>query len=120
MTNREKFIAEIEELIQTNAEALSAEAQAYFNELKGGRASLGGITDVGAKILVWLQENRGVQEYYSARLIGEGLFIPAKSVSGATRKLISDGYLVKDGKNPVTYALTQKGLSFTMDESVTI
>ena len=119
MTNRQKFISEIESLLQeSHYEIFSDEALAYFEELKNGKASVGGITEIGSKILLWLQKYTIVgQEFFSAKAIGEGLFISSRSVSGAARKLISDGYLVKEGKNPVTYALTPKGKDFSAPES---
>lgn len=119
MTNRQKFIDEIENILkESHYEILSDEALAYFEELKSGKASIGGMTDTGLKILLWLQQNTSVgQEYFSAKAIGEGLFITSRGVSGATRKLITDGYLVKEGKNPVTYALTPQGRDFSIPES---
>ena len=119
MTNRQQFIKEIENLLQeSHYEILSDEALAYFEELKSGKASVGGITDTGSKILLWLQANTsGTQEYFSAKAIGEGLFCSSRSVSGAIRKLIADGYVLKDGKNPVTYALTEQGNAFSANDS---
>lgn len=119
MTNRQKFIDEIDNILkESHYEILSDEALAYFEELKSGKASVGGMTDTGLKILLWLQQNTSVgQEYFSAKAIGEGLFITSRGVSGATRKLITDGYLVKEGKNPVTYALTSQGRDFSIPES---
>lgn len=119
MTNRQKFISEIESLLQeSHYEIFSDEALAYFEELKNGKASVGGITETGSKILLWLQKYTIVgQEFFSAKAIGEGLFISSRSVSGAARKLITDGYLVKEGKNPVTYALTPKGKDFFVPAS---
>lgn len=119
MTNRQKFIDEIENILkESHYEILSDEALAYFEELKSGKASVGGMTDTGLKILLWLQQNTSVgQEYFSAKAIGEGLFITSRGVSGATRKLITDGFLVKEGKNPVTYALTTQGRDFSIPES---
>lgn len=121
MTDRQKFIQEIETLLGNQPTALSEGALKYFEELKNGKASVGGMTDTGLKILLWLQQNTsGTQEYFSAKVIGEGLFIPARSVSGSTRKLITDGYLVKAGTNPVTYALTPLGATVSANESEVI
>ena len=44
-----------------------------------------------------------------AKDIGEGLFISSRAVSGAIRKLVTDGYVEKIGQEPVVYALTEKG-----------
>ena len=45
----------------------------------------------------------------AAKDIGEGLFISSRAVSGAIRKLVTDGYVEKIGQDPVVYALTEKG-----------
>ena len=39
MTNREKFIFEVEELLKEKSDFLSEEAKAYFEELKNGTKS---------------------------------------------------------------------------------
>lgn len=109
MTNREKFISEVEQTIKDVPDFLSEEALAYFEELKNGKASMGGLTDNGRAILEWLNEPKRHNEFFSAKLIGEGLFTSSRVVSGAARKLITDGYLEKEGKNPVTYRITSAG-----------
>jgi Mn-dependent DtxR family transcriptional regulator len=36
-------------------------------------------------------------------------------VSGAMRKLVTDGYVEKVGESPVIYMLTEKGKNITID-----
>ena len=48
----------------------------------------------------------------TAKEIGEGLFMSSRSVSGAMRKLITCGYVVRQNANPVMYALTDLGKSY--------
>lgn len=52
---------------------------------------------------------------FKASDIAEGLFTSGRSVSGSMKKLVSDGYVVKEGKDPVIYSLTEetKSLSLT-------
>ena len=38
-----------------------------------------------------------------------------RSVSGSMRKLLTDGYCEKTGKDPVCYLLTEKGKTFSID-----
>ena len=57
MTKKEKFITEIEEALNKSL-VLSSEAQNYFDELKGGKASTGAFTENGIKILQFMQENK--------------------------------------------------------------
>jgi hypothetical protein len=111
MTNKEKFIQEIENSLHSDGGIhLSADARAYFEELKNGKASLGGLTEAGEKILIWIRDNTTKdQVLFSGKAIGEGLFIHSRNVSGAARKLVADGYLYKEGKNPVCYGITQEG-----------
>ena len=65
-------------------------------------------TDNGKLILKYLQDNPGTQ-LWKARDIAEGLFVSSKLVSGAMRKLVSDGYVDKEGRDPVIYTITEKG-----------
>ena len=51
----------------------------------------------------------------TSKIIGEGLFMGSRSVSGSIRKLISDGYVEKVGSNPVTYSLTNDGINYIIN-----
>ena len=46
---------------------------------------------------------------FKAKDIAEGLFISSRTVSGAMRKLVSDGFVEKVGQDPVIYTITEKG-----------
>jgi predicted transcriptional regulator len=50
-----------------------------------------------------------------ARDIGEGLCVSSRNISGALRKLVTDGFCEKMGQNPVVYTLTEKGKNFKID-----
>jgi DNA-binding MarR family transcriptional regulator len=111
MTKKEKFIAEIEEALNTSL-TLSTGAQAYFEELKASKAA-GPVTETGIKILQYMQENTTKYlNLFTAKVIGEALFMNSKSVSGSMRKLVTDGYVKKEGTNPVTYSLTENGIYY--------
>lgn len=110
MSNKEKFISEIEEhLTELN---LSKEAKDFFEELKTIKPSKAvDITENGCKILQFMQENMNAyNNVFKAKEIAEGLFMPPRSVSGSMRKLVSDGYANKLGQDPVCYGLTEKGI----------
>ena len=66
-------------------------------------------TDNGKLILKYLQDHQADMPMGKAKDIGEGLFISSRAVSGAIRKLVTDGYVEKIGQDPVVYALTEKG-----------
>ena len=116
MTNREQFIFEVEQTIKDVPDFFSDEALAYFNELKEGKASVGGMTETGKAVLTWIFKAGPHGTFFSAKTIGEGLFTSSRAVSGAARKLITDGYLQKEGKNPVVYALTAEGHNFLLGD----
>jgi len=67
-------------------------------------------TSNGANILAYLQGlPKGTM--LKAREIAEGMGVTSKGVSGAMRKLVTDGYVEKVGKDPVIYTITDKGLN---------
>lgn len=85
------------------------EALKFYEEFKTTKATSTGMTENGVKILEYMKEH--VQEsdnLFNARAIAEGLFMSSRSVSGAMRKLINDGYVTKAGSNPVIYSLVTK------------
>ncbi len=110
MTNKEKFISEIEEIMASGV-SLSEGAVAFLNELKMQKVSKSvDITENGYKILGFMKENANqYNNIFKAKEIAEGLFMPPKSVSGSMRKLVTDGYVEKVGKDPVCYSITDKG-----------
>ena len=98
------FIEEIENF----KSQLSSEAQNFLETLKN--ESKIELTEKGQSILKAMQDN--VNEYnniFSAKQIGEILFMAPRSVSGSMRKLIDCEYVVKHSTSPVTYALTDLG-----------
>ena len=71
-------------------------------------------TETGLAILTFLQtcENSTMK----SRDIADAMTLPSRTVSGAMRKLVTDGYVEKFGQNPVIYALTKKGKEINLDE----
>lgn len=116
MTGKEKFIKTIEETLETcpdffgNGEDAD-EAIQYFKSLSKTKESKM-FTEKGIQILTYMKENSekcGGQ--FKAKELGEGLFIAPRAISGSMRKLITDGYVNKIGKDPVIYELTVLGES---------
>lgn len=82
--------------------------QAYIDALKGiDNIEKPAFTENGLNILKYLQS--APIAMYKARDIAEGMGISSKAVSGAMRKLVTDGYVEKVGKDPVVYMITDKG-----------
>lgn len=85
-----------------------ANVQAYINALKGiDNIEKPAFTENGTNILKYLQS--APTAMYKARDIATGMGVSSKVVSGAMRKLVTDGYIEKVGKDPVVYMITDKG-----------
>ena len=72
------------------------------------------LTDSGKLILNYLQKNPELVAV-KAKDIAEGLFVSSRTVSGAIRKLVTDGFVEKLGQDPVVYSITEKGKNFNID-----
>lgn len=82
--------------------------QAYIDALKNvDSVEKPLFTDNGKAILQYLQSQPA--QMYKARDIAEGMGLTSKAVSGAIRKLVTDGYVEKVGKDPVVYMITDTG-----------
>ena len=110
------FIQEIGDLIDNEDIQLSPEALEFFKDLKHSRGAVG-MTENGKKILQFMQDNHAeFNNIFKAKNIGEGLGISGRSVSGSIRKLVTDGYVEKIGKEPVSYSITELGKSYQFDK----
>ena len=69
------------------------------------------LTENGKAILSYLQENLIDKPFKSAD-VAQGMGISARGISGSLRKLVSDGFCNKTGKDPIVYELTEKGRNF--------
>lgn len=118
MNGKNEFITKIEELLNETPYLFSDEALAFFTSLKESKKASGAkaITENGIKILKFMQESHTkYNNVFKAKDIGEGIFSSGKAVSGSMRKLVTDGYVSKEGKDPVMYSLTAKGMEFSLD-----
>ena len=122
MNSREAFIKLIqseifdkEDIYIDNDDELFSLAKQYFETLKNVSSKEPKlITENGMKILKYAQENKGTyNNIFTARGMGDGIGIGSKVVSGAMRKLVTDGFFEKVGANPVSYSITEKGMNFS-------
>lgn len=121
MTKREAFIKIVEEMFNradTYAENYPNEfelAATFWEDFKNNKPkSSNAVTENGAKILAWMQENEANKSnLFISKEIAEGIFSSGRSVAGSMRKLAADGYIQKTGENPVQYSLTDLGRSFS-------
>jgi len=110
MTKQEQFLEFWNYLIESAVPGVEvpADVQAYIDALKNtGSTEKPMFTDNGKAILSYLQS--APVAMYKARDIAENMGITSKGVSGAMRKLVTDGYVEKVGKDPVVYMITEKG-----------
>ena len=71
------------------------------------------MTKNGAAVLKFLQTRP--DESFTAKSLGEEMGSNSRSVSGAMRKLVTDGYVEKVGANPTVYKISQKGIEYIFD-----
>lgn len=70
-------------------------------------------TESGLAILEYLQSCDATS--WKAKNIADGMVISSRKISGAIRKLVTDGFVDKYGQNPVIYSLTEKGKNFDIN-----
>lgn len=115
MSKKEIFIDEVKRAINKTGndveEWFSPDALEFWKGLQisddNGRPQF---TDNGKLILQYMKDNEdSYNNFFKAKDIGEGLSISSRTVSGAMRKLINDGFVEKMGADPTIYALTSLG-----------
>lgn len=117
MSKKSKFIEFVNEHLFCGVDmsVIDPEVTAYWEALCGGDDSEKPMfTDNGKLILGFLQNHQGA-ETWKAKDIAEELFVSSRTVSGAIRKLVTDGYVEKLGKDPVLYSITEKGKNIVLD-----
>ena len=70
-------------------------------------------TESGLAILEYLRSCDATS--WKAKDIADGMVISSRKISGAIRKLVTDGFVDKYGQNPVIYSLTEKGKNFDIN-----
>ena len=109
MTKKEEFVKYVEDLMNGNLYEMSENVRLYWDAFKGiAEEDKPMFTENGKLILQYLKDNQSTP-MWKARDIAEGLFIGSRAVSGAIRKLVTDGFVEKVGQDPVIYSLTEKG-----------
>ena len=109
MSKKDEFVKYVEMAIDAYPTPMNEDARLYWEALKGKtEEDKPMFTDNGKLILQYLQEHQETP-MWKARDIAEGLFISSRAVSGAMRKLVSDGFVEKVGQDPVIYSLTENG-----------
>ena len=117
MSKKQEFIKYVNELISAApAVEPNEDAKLYWDAFCGldenGEKPL--FTDNGKLILKFLQDHQE-PPMWKARDIAEGLFISSRAVSGAMRKLVTDGFVEKVGQDPVIYSITDNGKNIDIE-----
>lgn len=119
MSKKQDFINYIEEIMnaaKVNLEDMPENARLYWEAFKKVEETEKPLfTDNGKLILKYLQENQ-TTPMWKSRDIAEGLFISSRSVSGAMRKLVTDGFVEKIGQDPAVYSLTENGKNIKIED----
>lgn len=125
MTKKEAFIkiiqTEIFDRTDIYAENYPDEyelAASFWEDFKDGKVkNSGAMTENGTKLLRWMQENVDkMNNLFTSKEAAEALFTSGRSIAGTMRKLVTDGYVEKIGKNPIQYSLTEVGKTFSLDK----
>lgn len=115
MTKQQEFLEFWKTLVDKPGVEVPPNVQAYIDALSNTHeVDKPLFTDSGKTILQYLQSVP--MAMYKARDIAEGMGITSKGVSGSIRKLVTDGYVEKVGKDPVVYMITEKGKNVVFDE----
>ena len=118
MSKKQEFIKYVEALMKGQEEPLemNEDARLYWEAFCGTtEVEKPMFTDNGKLILKWMQENT-FDPMLRAKDIAEGLFIGSRAVSGAMRKLVTDGFVEKVGQDPVIYSITEKGKNIKIED----
>ena len=125
MTKKEAFITivskeifEKADIYKENYPEIFEDALAYFKGLQATEdKSKPKFTENGKLVLQYMKDNyENNQNIFKSKGIGEGLGISSRTVSGAMRKLVNDGYAEKIGADPVVYCITESGITVSFDE----
>jgi len=114
MSLKQDFINYVEQNFVTNP--MPDNLTEYWEKFKGatGSGEKPVFTDNGKQILAYLQSHPETTTWKS-KDIAEGMFISSRTVSGAIRKLVTDGFVEKVGQDPVIYSITEKGKEINID-----
>ena len=119
MSKKSEFVEYVKSLISAQEGdpiVPTEDAQLYWEALQGAKdVDKPLFTDNGKLIMKFLQDNQTVP-MWKAKDIADGLFISSRAVSGAIRKLVTDGFVEKVGQDPVVYSITDNGKNVKVED----
>lgn len=111
-----EFLNFVNKLMEANpelTESLMTDSIKNYLTVMADKKEKPALTENGKAILSYLQENLVDKPFKSAD-VAQGMGISARGISGSLRKLVSDGFCDKTGKDPYIYNLTEKGKTFIL------
>ena len=116
---KQEFLDFLHELMKAAPDVVEAKMtdsiKNYIETLSGTVENKIVVTDNG-KIILDYMKNKTDMLMLKAKDIADGLGISSRQVSGALRKLVTDGFVEKVSQDPVIYTLTEKGHNFVIKE----
>ena len=113
---KEDFIKFLNELMNANPtlteELMNDNVQGYINVLLDGKEDKRPQFSENGLIIFNFMRETETGTAMPAKSIATEVGLTSRQVSGAARKLVTDGFLEKVSTNPVYYALSQKGKDF--------
>lgn len=118
---KEEFMVLVRKAIDEEKINLTKEAEKYFKALEAGSSeekSKEKFTTNGRLILTYMKDTmEPMDNMFKAKDIAEGIGMSSRTVSGAIRKLVTDGYVAKiEDSKPIVYLLTEEGININLDE----
>lgn len=120
MTKKQKFINFIKENAEIFDKAEDPEIVEYWESFSTAvEVEKPAFTDNG-KLIIQFFQNSATNDFGSgnewiAKDIAEQIGLTSRSVTGAMRKLINDGYIEKIAGEPTKYVMTEKGAAANLE-----
>lgn len=118
MSKKQKFIDCLEDAFFSKVDIndLDPDVVSYWEALKGAKdTDKPMFTDNGKLVMEYLKSLPEGSPALKSREIAEALFVSSRTVSGAMRKLVTDGFVEKIGQDPVMYTLTEQGKNIELN-----
>lgn len=118
MSKKQKFIDYVEEALFSKVDLteIDPDVFSYWEALKGTKdVDKPMFTDNGKLVMEYLKSLPEGNPALKSREIAEALFVSSRTVSGAMRKLVTDGFVEKIGQDPVMYTLTEQGKNIELN-----
>lgn len=116
MSKKTEFINYVKTVINEND--MSEEAKTYWFALLNGEDKITEkkkFTDNGKLILTYLQ-NENSNTPMKSKDIADQIGISSRSVAGAMKKLVSDGWVEAVGDSPKLYIITENGKNIKIED----